>query len=84
VTDLDRLEAQLAELQRRSDERAAELRVIAAELPAQLGRRAVVRMLLADSVVNIDWSELVRRARERTRAAVGRPVARLRRRPRAR
>jgi hypothetical protein len=58
--------------------------VIAAELPAQLGRRAVVRMLLADSVVNIDWSELVRRAGERTRAAIGRPVARLRRRPRAR
>ena len=52
------IEARLDELQRESEERRAELRALAAELPAVSSRRALVRSMF-DSVVQAPNKPLV-------------------------
>jgi hypothetical protein len=55
------LEARLDALQRESAQRSAELHAIAAQLPAVVGRRAMLRMLVGDIADNRNKGELVRR-----------------------
>lgn len=68
----DDLEARLEELQAHSAQRTAELREIAAELPAVVGRRAMLRLLVGDARHSVDRREVL-----------GRGVGKLRRVPRA-
>jgi len=56
-------DARLAELERESAERTAELHAIAAELPRALGRRALVRTLVGDIRSSLDPGALVARTR---------------------
>ena len=56
-------DARLAELERESAERTAELHAIAAELPRALGRRALVRTLVGDMRSSLDAGALVARTR---------------------
>jgi hypothetical protein len=56
--DVDRL---LTDLQRASEERTAELKAIAAQLPALVGRRAMIRALLGDLRANPNKAEIARR-----------------------
>jgi len=54
------LEARLAALERESAARSADLREIAAQLPAVVGRRAMIRTLVGDVANNPNKGELVR------------------------
>jgi hypothetical protein len=56
-------DARLAELERESAARTAELYAIAAELPRALGRRAFVRTLLQDVRSSLDLGALASRTR---------------------
>ena len=60
-TDEASVEAQLDALRRESLERTAELREIAAQLPAVVGRRAMIRMFLGDIRANPNKAEIARR-----------------------
>lgn len=60
------VEEQLDELHRRSDVRTQELKEIAAQLPAVVGRRAMIRALVGDAA-NGDKREMARRGWSRFR-----------------
>lgn len=79
----DAVIARLDELQRESEQRTAELREIAAQLPAVVGRRAMIRTLVGDAALNPNKREIVRRAFGRLarmpRAVLRRLRSRLRR-----
>lgn len=83
--DIASASARLDELRRRSEERTAELREIAAALPAVVGRRAMLRSLVGDTLANPNKPEIARRglgrARRVPRQALNAVIARLRRRP---
>ncbi len=75
----DSVEAQLDRLQRESEQRRAELRAIAAELPEARSRRQVVATMARDARVNADVGDIVTRAfRKLARAprAIGRRLRR--------
>jgi len=77
--ETDSVEAQLDRLQRESEERRAELRAIAAELPEARSRRQVVATMARDARVNADIGAIVTRAfRKLARAprAIGRRLRR--------
>ncbi len=61
-TDPSDIEARLDELQRESQARRAELRAIAAELPAATSRRAVLRSMAGSIVHAPDKPLIVKRA----------------------
>lgn len=58
--DADEVDRLLADLQRASEERTAELKAIAAQLPAVVGRRAMIRALLGDLRANPHKAALAR------------------------
>lgn len=60
------IEAQLTELYRHSEARTAELKEIAAQLPAVVGRRAMIRALVGDAASG-DKKEMARRGWGRLR-----------------
>jgi hypothetical protein len=60
-TDDEPVEAQLEALRRESLQRTAELRAIAAQLPAVVGRRAMIRTFLGDNRANPNKAEIARR-----------------------
>lgn len=55
------IEAELDALHRASEERTAELKQIAAQLPAVVGRRALIRTLVGDARANPNKGEIARR-----------------------
>ncbi len=57
------VEATLARLERESAARTAELKALAAELPAQLGRRALLRTFASDLRASLDVQAFVARSR---------------------
>lgn len=59
--DVAAIEQRLDELQRESQERRAELRALAAELPAATSRRALVRSMVASVVTAPDKPRVAKR-----------------------
>lgn len=76
------LEDELNALHRASEERTAELKAIAAQLPAVVGRRAMIRALVGDVRANPNKGEItqrgVRKLGRMSRHAYNRAVYRLR------
>ena len=60
--DVAAIQERLDELQRESDERRAQLRALAAELPAATSRRALVRSMVAGIVDAPDKTLIAKRA----------------------
>lgn len=67
MPEAESVDAQLLDLQRQSEQRTAELKALAAQMPAMLGRRAMLRTLVGDGVANTNKRELVRRGSNKVR-----------------
>ncbi len=68
-TETDGVLAELSRLKAESEARTAELKAIAAELPAAVGRRAMLRSLAGDALANPNKAEAARRAWGRAQRA---------------
>lgn len=73
--------AQLDELERQSNERRAELQRLAAQIPAALSRRAVLRSIVADARRSPNKGEILRRGLAKVGRAPGRLIRAARRNP---